>query len=559
MTTNFWLECLDCGNKHSYHPLDTHCPACSSLWREARYDLTKLGSIWPEELFNRPFDLWRYRELLPIKNAPSLVSIGEGGTPLYKPEQLRMMLGLNGLYVKDERQGPTRSFKDRQASVSVNSLREHEIDQAVVSSTGNVAIAYSSFCARAGIKLWTFLTSLVPADKMREVAVYGTEVIKVTGTYDQAKLLAAQFAEERDYYLDRGVRSVAALESMKTIAFEIAEQLARMNDDQIGRSSSTPWAAPDWYIQSVSGGIGPLGVLKGFIELKEAGLVDRIPAIAAIQTEGCAPMARAWHDHADIAQPVLEPATHIITLTTGDPGRAYTLLRERMLQHSGGTMESVTDEEAVRALHMVAKMEGLSIEPAAAVAFAGLFKLVRQGIIAHDQTVVLNCSGHTLPVESHLLPAGWAKDIEMPAFQLPEKPRDGLIAALRSLDKHRMNTVLVIDDQREARRLIRRVMEAQGSFDVQEAGSALEALQALSTELPDLIILDLMMPEMDGFELLENLKRIEKTQEIPVIVVTAKELTSDEWTRIANQVEILLTKGDFLSDDLLDEIEKILT
>jgi threonine synthase len=394
---------------------------------------------------------------------------------------------------------------------------------------------------------------------MHEVAVYGTEVIKVTGTYDQAKKLAAQFAEERDLYLDRGARSIAALESMKTIAFEIAEQLGGREQAADIPQRKTPWSAPDWYIQAVSGGIGPLGVLKGFIELKEAGLIDHIPAIGVIQTEGCSPMVKAWREGLDVAVPVLEPATHIITLTTGDPGRAYTLLRNRMRAHAGGTMESVTDEEAIQALHMVAKMEGLSIEPAAAVAFAGLFKLIRKGTIQQDQTVVLNCSGHTLPVESQLLPSGWSQDVELDRFELPESPRDGLIAALRSLDRNQMRKILVIDDQEEARRLIRRVMQAQGDYDVHEAGSALEALNYLKAELPSLIVLDLMMPEMDGFELLENLKRIEKTQEIPVIVVTAKELTSEEWERIGDQVEILLTKGDFLSDDLLDEISKILT
>jgi threonine synthase len=469
-----------------------------------------------------------------------------------------MMLGLDNLYIKDERHNPTRSFKDRQASVTTNILREHDLEQAVVCSTGNVAIAFSSFCARAGIKLWTFLTSLVPSEKMHEVAVYGTEVIKVTGTYDQAKLLAAQFADERNYYIDRGARSIAALESMKTIAYEIAEQLGNLSAGSPANGKKPPWRAPDWYIQAVSGGIGPLGVLKGFCELRELGLIDRIPAIGVIQTEGCAPMAKAWHEDLDTAAPVLVPATHIITLTTGDPGRAYTLLRERMLKYGSGIMESVSDEEAVRALHMVAKMEGLSMEPAAAVAFAGLFKLVHSGIIHHDQTVVLNCSGHTMPVESRLLPAGWSTDIELEAFQLPDRPREGLISALRSLDRNQVDTVLVIDDQKEARRLIRRVMEAQGNYEVFEAASALEALNFLNSELPSLIILDLMMPEMDGFELLENLKRIEKTQEIPIIVVTAKELTSEEWKRIGDQVEILLTKGDFLSDDLLDEISKIL-
>jgi threonine synthase len=293
--------------------------------------------------------------------------------------------------------------------------------------------------------------------------------------------------------------------------------------------------------------------------LKEAGLIDQVPAIGVIQAEGCAPMVNAWHGNLNAAVPVIDPATHIITLTTGDPGRAYTLLRERMLEHDSGAMESVSDEEAVRALHMVAKMEGISIEPAAAVAFAGLFKLVRSGLIHQDSTVVINCSGHTLPVESRMLPAGWAKDVELDAFKLPERPKEGLISALRSLDRSQVDSVLVIDDQKEARRLIRRVMEAQGKFEVFEAASAVEALNLLNNTLPNLIILDLMMPEMDGFELLDNLKHIERTQKIPVIVVTAKEISSKEWKRIGDQVEILLTKGDFLSDDLLDEISKILT
>jgi CheY-like chemotaxis protein len=162
-------------------------------------------------------------------------------------------------------------------------------------------------------------------------------------------------------------------------------------------------------------------------------------------------------------------------------------------------------------------------------------------------------------VENQLLPAGWATDLDLDVMQLSQKPRDGLVAALRVLDQSQTRNVLVIDDQKEARRLIRRVMDAQGDFEVTEAGSALEALNALNTDLPDLIILDLMMPEMDGFELLENLKKIEKAQKIPVIVVTAKELTSEEWLRLDDQVALLLTKGNFLSDDLLDEISKILT
>src|SRR5512143_3480828 len=115
------------------------------------------------------------------------------------------MLGYDNIWVKDERQGPTGSFKDRQASLAISSMKEAGILEAVLASTGNVAISYSAYCARAGIKLWAFLTSLVPADKMHEVALYGTEVVKITGTYDQCKTVAAQYAKQKGLFLDRGI------------------------------------------------------------------------------------------------------------------------------------------------------------------------------------------------------------------------------------------------------------------------------------------------------------------------------------------------------------------
>jgi threonine synthase len=154
--------------------------------------------------------MWRYRELLPLRNPANIVSMGEGGTPLVQSVNMGTMLGHDQIFVKDERQGPTGSFKDRQASLAISAMKEAGIMEAVVASTGNVAISYSAYCARAGIKLWGFLTSLVPADKMREVALYGTEVVKITGTYDQCKEVAASFAQHRGLFLDKGLRSIAA-------------------------------------------------------------------------------------------------------------------------------------------------------------------------------------------------------------------------------------------------------------------------------------------------------------------------------------------------------------
>ncbi|MEK6255719.1 MAG: pyridoxal-phosphate dependent enzyme, partial [Chloroflexota bacterium] len=187
MSSHFVIECRDCGHQTPYFPTTTTCPRCNSEWRQACYDFETLSQTLPLHLPGRPFDLWRYKELLPVRSPDPDLSLGEGGTPLIRAVNLGMMLGCPHIYIKDERQGPTHSFKDRQAAVTIAALKEAGITEAVIASTGNVAIAYSAYAARAGIKLWAFITSLVSQVKMREAAIYGTQVVKVTGNYDQAK------------------------------------------------------------------------------------------------------------------------------------------------------------------------------------------------------------------------------------------------------------------------------------------------------------------------------------------------------------------------------------
>ena len=239
---------------------------------------------------------------------------------------------------------------------------------------------------------------------MQEVALYGTQVVKVTSTYDQAKALAAEFAAAprlllRPRHDQRGLGEI--------------DEDDRFRDRRAAREPGrqrTGWRAPDWYVQAVSGGLGPYGVLKGFRELHAMGLIDHLPRLAVIQAEGCDPMVRAWKAEADVAEPIV-PTTRIYTLSTGDPGRGYTLLRRRMLEASGGAFESVSDDEAIQAMHHLAKMEGLSAEPAAGVAFAGLIRLAHQGVIGPDETVVVNLSGHSMPVEEEALGEGWYRDL----------------------------------------------------------------------------------------------------------------------------------------------------
>ena len=270
--------------------------------------------------------------------------------------------------------------------------------------------------------------------------------------------------------------------------------------------------------------------------------------------------ARRWYysfkQGLETAIPVTTPKTHIETLATGDPGRSYTLLREHVLE-TNGTFESVTDEEAFRAMHALAKMEGMSMEPAAAVAFAGLFKLIRSGVVKPTDTIVVNCTGHTMPAEEFILGSNWTRDVEFPNKK-QETPEDGLLAALNQVAPNRFPRVAIVDDTAEARRLIRRILQSQGDFTIFEASNGKEGLNLIRRELPDLIILDLMMPEMDGFAVMDALKADQKTAEIPVIVATAKELTPEEKTWLGTQIQSLMQKGDFLNDEFLEEVKALI-
>jgi threonine synthase len=247
------------------------------------------------------------------------------------------------------------------------------------------------------------------------------------------------------------------------------------------------------------------------------------------------------------------PRTHIATLSTGQPGRVYTLLRKQILQH-GGTMEAVSDDEAFRAMHVTAKMEGMAIEPASAVAFAGIIKLVRSGEIAPDEVVVINATGHTIPVQREVLGEGWEKVLsgEMPDTA-PQPQQEGLMAALDRLDE-RVRSIAIVEDNADAARLLRRILQARGNYTIHEANDGRTGLEMIQTHRPDLVMLDLMMPGLDGFQVIEKLRADVTTAKIPVIVITAKALTRDDKERLHGKVDGLMQKGSFMDDDLFTEI-----
>ncbi|MEY2819211.1 MAG: hypothetical protein RL275_2674 [Chloroflexota bacterium] len=537
MATPIYLECNICGHQQAYVPfVPAICPKCESQWVEAHYNYEAFKREVLRGIPNRPSNLWRFQDVLPLSNPSALDLYPAGGTPLWLSHRFAPDLGHDSVYIKDERYGPTSSFKDRQAAVAVAAMNENGIREAVIASTGNAAVAYAAACARAGIKLWVFMTSLVPQEKLREAALFGAEVIRVSGNYDQTKQIASQFAQRKNLLLDRGASSVPARESMKTIAYEIVEQLG--------------WRAPDWYIQAVSGGLGPLGVYQGFKEMYNMGLINKVPKLAIIQAEGCAPMVHAFKAGKDVATPIV-PDTRIIILSTGDPGKAYTYLWN-LTQQYGGVMESVTDLEAYEAMKALAKSEGMAVEPATSVAFAGFQKLSKQGVIGKDELVAINCTGHTFPVEKHVLGDQWAVDVHLSKDQSPA-PREGLQAALENLDE-KTTTVLLIDDNSDDALLIRRLLEGRKNYRMYHANDGWEGLSVARQKLPDLIVSDLTMPGIDGFGLVEELKLDPRTRHIPVVVVSAKDITEEERSRLNGHIEALYQKGSLPTRKFVDKV-----
>lgn len=542
------LECINCRTRIPLNSSLVGCPNCGENILEARYDFQGLHvDEWLQAIQRRRNGLWRYREVLPLQHTDNIVSLGEGGTPLIKSYALAANLGLNHLYYKDERQGPTGSFKDRQATVAISALKEIGVPEVVVASTGNVAIAYAAYGARAGIKVWAFFPSLAPGDKMREAALYGAEVIKITGTYDETKELAARFAKSKGLFLDRGIKSVAAIEAMKTIAYEIAEQLGEELED------GKRWRSPDWFLQGVSGGMGPIGVGKGFREMVNFGLLDKMPALGMVQSAGCAPMVEAFQRGQRIATPIENPQTIISTLATGNPGRAYELLYDYVQEH-GGYFNAATDEEAFDTAVILARTDGVSVEPATAVTFAGLVKMVREGVIKPDDVVVVNVSGHTMAVEKHVLGDQWQHSVDLSKQKkAPVLPEEGLLSALEQVESQ-VKKIVIIEDNEAAARLISRILRARGNFEVQTAPDGRQGIELIRKLHPDMVITDLMMPDLDGFGVIDIMKADPNMARIPVVVVTAKELTAKERSRLDGQIEKLLQKGSFIDEDFVESL-----
>jgi threonine synthase len=265
-------------------------------------------------------------------------------------------------------------------------------------------------------------------------------------------------------------------------------------------------------------------------------------------------MIRAFKAGASTAEPVI-PDTRIIILATGDPGRSYTYLWN-LTQQYGGTMESVTDAEAYACMRDLAKSEGMAVEPAAAVAFAGFEKILRQGLIGSDDVVVVNCTGNTFPVEKHVVLEEEMVDVRLGDGQTPA-PREGLQAALENLDEKTTN-ILIVEDNEDDALLIRRLLATRKAYRIHHARDGLAGLELSRRMRPDLIVADLMMPRLDGFGLVEELRRDPRTREIPVVIVSAKDISGEERERLNGHIEAVYQKGSLRSRKFVEQVIQVL-
>ena len=322
-----------------------------------------------------------YRDRLPATAEMPAVTLQEGGTPLLPAPVLSARTGCD-VYLKVEGLNPTGSFKDRVVSVALTKARQLGFKVAACASTGNLANSVAAHAARAGMESVVLIPYDLEKAKVTMTTVYGGTVIAVEGTYDDVNRLCAELTSERPSwaFVNVNVRTYYA-EGSKTLAFEIAEQLG--------------WQAPDHVVVPIGSGSQLTKVAKGFAELGQVGLLDEAPhvRVSGAQAEGCSPVATAFAQGSDAIRPV-KPKTIAKSLAIGNPADGWYALQT--MRSSGGSCASVTDDEVLEAIGLLARTEGIFAETAGGVTIAALAKMVASGAVRRDERVVALVTGHGL-------------------------------------------------------------------------------------------------------------------------------------------------------------------
>jgi threonine synthase len=376
------LHCPECGESFSADVVQTYCHKCNSPLL-ARYDLARAAAeLERDALSRRPRGMWRWRELLPVRDQANEVSLGEGDSPLLSAPRLGAALGLPQLFIKDESFNPTGTFKARGMAAAVSRARELGVRELVTPTAGNAGGALAAYAARAGLPAHVYMPQDAPRANAAEARVYGAEVQLVAGLISDAGKLAAAASAEHGWFDVSTFKEPYRAEGKKIMGYELAESFG--------------WTLPEVVVYPTGGGTGLVAMWKAFDELAALGWLSSParPRMVSVQAEGCAPIVRAFEAGAERAT-FFE---HAATLAAGlrVPGPFADRLILRALRASGGTAIAVSDDEILDAQRQLATQEGLFAAPEGAATLAGLAHLVRQGWVRPNERVVLFNTGSGL-------------------------------------------------------------------------------------------------------------------------------------------------------------------
>jgi threonine synthase len=367
------MKCISCGEEYSLGEIIYTCKKCgSTLEVVCRPDVSR-------DIFEcRKSTMWKYKEFMPVDES-KIVSLEEGGTPFCNCQKLGDKLGIE-LYVKVEGSNPTGSFKDRGMSVGITKAVELGVETVGCASTGNTSASLAAYAARAGKRCIVLLPSgKVALGKLAQAMFHGAEVISIKGNFDEALETVTSLAIEGQLYLLNSVNPFR-LEGQKSIGFEVVDDLG--------------WKSPDRIILPVGNAGNISAIWKGVTEFHEAGFIEDLPMMTGIQAEGAAPIVNAVRNGKKSIEPIVNPETIATAIRIGAPVSAQKALRA--IYDSNGMAETVTDDEILSAQKLLARTEGIGVEPASAASIAGLLKLVENGEVDKGEQVVCIVTGHLL-------------------------------------------------------------------------------------------------------------------------------------------------------------------
>lgn len=374
------LECIRCKAGFGVQERIWACNDCGSLL-DVKYNYEEVQkSFKKDDLLKRISSLWRYKEILPIRQMENVCSLGEGWTYLQKSSNYGNTFGLKRLFFKLEYLNPTGSFKDRGSTVLVSKAKEIQVKSMIDDSSGNAGSSISAYCAKAGIKSHIYVPASAPAGKTTQVKMYGAKLMRIDGTREDVAKAAQEACRVEGRYYGSHNMNPYFLEGNKTFAYEVAEQMG--------------WAVPDHIVFPVGGGTLIVGAWKGLDELMELGWIEKFPKLHCVQAEACMPIVHAYQRGSDHIVEVEESETVAGGVRIRRPARGEQVLDA--VRGTGGTALAVADEELLHHQKVLAQREGIFAEPTSCVALGGLAKLCENREIDHGETVVVPITGFGL-------------------------------------------------------------------------------------------------------------------------------------------------------------------